>query len=220
VLAYWKALKVGDYLSLKDFQSLAEGGAEGLDCKVAEIRDMAVGDSTTAKALASYRLYELERVGQGPLFLLVLSAGEDFELRSYFVPPGLVPGTRDQLVDRGETWLFLPPPDPEDFISSDLELAPFPDLPALPESGGPVKRVWERSGFGQTLYGSYTGRAGEVPVIVAEYETREEGAPNPLLLVLEENWLDGRGKAIPEGGLVTVLLGSPLDPGSIEVWPA
>lgn len=219
-LAYWRALKAGDYLSLKDFQSLAEAGAEGLDCKVAEIRDIEVGDAATGRSLATYRLCELERVGQGPLFLLVLSAGEDFELRTYFAPPSLVPGTRDQLVDRGDTWLFLPPPNPEDFVSCDLELAPFPDLPAQPESGGEVKRVWERAGFGQTLYGAYKGRQGEVPVILAEYETREEGAPSPLMLVLEENWLDARGRPLASGGLVTVLLGSALDPGSIEVWPA
>jgi hypothetical protein len=218
--AFWNAIALGDFVSLSDFQSLADGGGPGLDCRVRAIRDIALGDPDTGRSLARYRLHELEVVGKAPIHFLVLSAGEDFELRTYFVPEGLPPGSRDQLIDAGRTWLFLPPPDPEDFVSSELEFAPFPDLPALPEAGGPVKRVWAASGFGRPVFGSYPLAGEEVPVILAEYETEEEGAQSPLLLVLEERWMRRDGSALPEGGLVTMMLGTRVDPGSVDLFPA
>ena len=52
-----------------------------------------------------------------------------------------------------------------------------------------------------------------------EYRT-EQPASNPLLLVLEEGGLDTDGEPVPDGGFVTLLLGSPIDPTQMDIYPA
>lgn len=190
-----------------------------MDCKVREVRDICLRDAVGGHVLASYRFHELELEGRASLHFLVLSSGGDFELRAYYAPADWIRGSRDQLIDAGQTWLFLPPPDPEDFISSDLELAPFPDLPPLPDGAGPRKMVFAISGFGRTVFGSYEREGRQVPVMLTEYAAEEADAMNPHLLVLEEAWMDKEGKAAPEGGLVTAMLGCALDPSSVEIYP-
>lgn len=229
--AFWNGIRIGDFVSLADFQSLADAGASSADCRVLGIRDILVGDSADGRPLARYRLHELEGPKDSTLYFLALSSGEEFELRIYFEPAEFSGGTRDDLIDSEQTWLFLPPPDPEDFISSNLEFAPYPDAPAFAENGVPRKRVWSRTGFGRTLYGSYrfdesyrsdgsydTG-GNEVPVMIAEYAADDADAPNPCLLVLEERWLDRRGDPLPSGGLVSVFLGCRIDPSCADVFP-
>jgi hypothetical protein len=228
-LAYWTALKPGDYVSLSDWQSFAEAGSGGLDYKIRDIRRIAVRDAAgqgrgagggaRGKSLAEYHVHELERSGSGSVYLVIVAGGLEFELRVYFAPAAFATGSRDQLVDLGQTWLFLPPPNPDDFISSELEFAPFPDIPALPEAGQELKRQYAMSGFGKAVYGSYEKDGAEIPVIVVEYSTDEEGALNPLVLVLEEGWMDGEGEVLDEGGLVTTLVGCPVERSSVEVFP-
>ncbi|HET7838760.1 MAG TPA: hypothetical protein VFL04_03290, partial [Rectinemataceae bacterium] len=134
-LAHWTGIEAGDFLSLTDPQSFAEGGAAGLDYRVREVRRISVPEATGRGELASYHIHELEREGSGSLYLVLVAAAGQFELRLYFSPSGFASGTRDRLVDLGQTWLFLPPPDPEDFLSSELEDAPYPDIPPVPEAG-------------------------------------------------------------------------------------
>ena len=50
-----------------------------------------------------------------------------------------------------------------------------------------------------------------------EYRT-EQPASNPLLLVLEEGGLDADGEPVPDGGFVTLLLGSPIDLSQMDVY--
>jgi hypothetical protein len=226
-VAYWASLSSGDFVSLSDYASLEAAGGGGLDLRIGAIRDIAlrdaVGDAVRGAAvLARFRIHELERAGAPPLHLVLLAAGSDFELRLYRVPPAWRSGSRDQLVDWGQTWFFLPPSDPEDFISADLELAPFPDLPDV-QGGGATDLVWAMSGFGQPVYGSWQGGGGEVPVILAEYEAEvPEGlaVADPLALYLEENWMRRDGTVLPEGGLVTAMVGRRLGPSDVEAFKA
>jgi hypothetical protein len=181
------------------------------------------------------------REGSGPLYLAAISfpgrepGGEDFELRLYFIPSGLESGTRDDYIDRGDAWLFLPPPDPEDFISSELEYAPYPDVPPIEEKGEERKLVFSRVGPG-CLYAEASDTLA--PAIIAEYsaeysaeyggaeyggaETPEgERAPaNPLMLVLEEGWMREDGSEPEEGGYLTVMLGKVMRTSDLEHWPA
>ncbi|MFA6508791.1 MAG: hypothetical protein WCT14_22020 [Treponemataceae bacterium] len=219
--AFWNSIALGDFVSLSDFQSMADSGGSSLDCRVLGIRDIEVKDSgDDERVLARYRLHELEGPKNTTLFFLVISSGEEFELRNYFIPSEFTSGTRDDLVDSEQTWLFLPPPNPDDFVSSDLEFAPYPDAPEFAEPEGAKKRVWAKAGFGRTVYGSYELGNDEVPVMIAEYQTDEVDAPNPHLMVLEERWMNRRGEAQPSGGLVTVFLGCSIDSTRADVFPA
>jgi|GEM_PF-2645644 len=152
--------------------------------------------------------------GRGPLYLAIADLPERFELRLLFIPSGLEGGSRDEWIDRGDSWLFLPPPDPEDFLSKDLEYAPYPDVPPIDGR----KLLFARSGPG-LLYAE--ARDTGAPTIFAEYEAEGAGAPvaNPLLVVVEEGWMLRDGNEPEEGGFVTAVLGRRLKPEELELWP-
>jgi hypothetical protein len=238
--SYWKAIKSGDFIGIRDaeaFESrLAAGGAgdDGApDYTVGEVRTFALrgpegsmphgpaaqGDKAS---LGEYRFIELLQEGAGSLYLGFVEAEGGFELRLYFIPEGFAGGTRDELIDRGETWLFLPPANPEDFKSSELEYAPYPDVPEMEAEGASRKLVFGPKGPGKSLYGEALDT--EAPVIITEYvaEAPEGGLEpaNPLLLVLEEGWMRPDGSQPEEGGCLTLLLGKVLRTGDIELYPA
>jgi hypothetical protein len=227
--AYWKAIKSGDFVNLRDaeaFESrLAAGGAgdgAGSDYTVGEIRSFVLRGPEGSLPLGEYRFIELLQEGAGPLYLSLVEAEGGFELRLYFIPEGLAGGTRDELIDRGDTWLFLPPPDPEDFKSSELEYAPYPDVPEIEVEGASRKLVFGPKGPGKSLYGEASDTLA--PVIITEYLAESpEGGPepaNPLLLVLEEGWMRPDGSQPEEGGCLTILLGKTMRTSDIELFPA
>jgi len=219
-LEFWLAVKIGDFVTLSDSQSFIAGGSGGLDYRVTDIQRIVVRDRERRREIAHYHLHDLELEGKRRLSLLLLAAGEQFELRAYFRPGQFAAGTRDLLIDRGQTWLFLPPPNPDDFISSQLDYAPYPDVPPIDEGTGPVTRVYAIAGFGKPVYGSYVRNGEEVPTILTEYACDDKGCLNPLLLVVEERWIDPDGRVPEEGGFVTTFLGCPLSTGEVDLFPA
>jgi hypothetical protein len=247
---FWRSLKSGDFVSINDTEafeaSLAEGkrsGGErsggGLDYAVGDIRTFALlgpeskhgfgpraplgarGPLGAHAPLGEYRFIELQREGSGPLYLTLVDLPDSFELRLYFIPAGLEPGTRDEFIDRGQTWLFLPPSNPDDFISAELEYAPYPDVPEIEEGGESRKLLFSRVGPG-SLYGE--GRDTQASVIIVEYAAEApEGArepTNPLLLVLEEGWIKSDGSQPEEGGYLTVLLGKVMRTSDLDCYPS
>jgi hypothetical protein len=223
---YWRSLKGGDFVGISDAQafeaSLAKGGGSGgsLDYEVGEVRRFSLRGTRSGAALGTYAFIELLQEGSGPLYLVLVDLPERFELRLYFIPAGLEPGTRDDFIDRGDAWLFLPPPDPEDFHSSELEYAPYPDVPEIEEEGRSRKLVFSRVGPG-SLYGESLDTGASV--IITEYASDPGGmAPpaNPLLIALEEGWMRSDGTQPEEGGYLTVMLGKVMQTSDLEYWPA
>lgn len=217
---YWRKIKAGDFVSLTDYQSMALGGSEGRDYQVRTVREVIIPDKESSSPLAEYRVHELAAGDDGLLYFVMVLVSKEFELRVYFLPKGFSTGTRDHLVDIGQTWFFLPPADPEDFISSELQYAPYPDIPPIEDNGNAVEREYGPGGFGQPIYGSYRDREEEVPVIITEYATEDEQALNPLILVLEERWILPDGTVPEEGGFVIPLIGCVVHPDSVETYAA
>jgi hypothetical protein len=229
---FWKAIRSGDFVGIRDAEGFAsrladgaEAGTQGQDYAVGEIRDFEIlgpegGGPGKRARLGLYRFIELRKEGSGPLYLVLVEGGEAFERRLYFIPEGLACGTRDELIDAGNAWLFLPPTDPEDFKSSELEYAPFPDVPEIEENGESRKLLFSPAGSGKSLYGEAADTLAAV--IITEYAAEEEENPpaNPLLLVLEEGWIRSDGSQPEEGGYVTILLGKVLRAGDIEHFPS
>jgi hypothetical protein len=242
--AYWKAVKTGDFVALRDLEAFdsrlaappagapasgapADDGS-GPDYRVGEVRRFALRGREAAggrggAAAAQGELTFLELGGGAPLYLcLVEEDSSAFELRLYFTPQGLLCGTRDELIDSGQAWLFLPPPDPEDFKSCDLEYAPYPDLPEIVEGGRARKLLFAPAGPGTSLYGEAvdTGAAVIITQWLAEAEAGGAEPANPLLLVLEEGWMRPDGSLPEEGGYLSIMLGKVLMPGDIEHYPS
>jgi hypothetical protein len=238
---YWRAVKGGDFIALRDAQSfesrLAGGGDSSAEFAVGQVRRfallgrerLAAGPGRAApRPDGEYRFIELQREGSGPLYLTLIQSEENFALRLYFIPSGMTCGTRDELIDAGQTWLFLPPPDPEDFLSSQLEYAPYPDVPEIKEAGlseGQFltrKFIFSPLGPGKSLYAMADDTGA--PAIITEYQGEappgEEAPANPLLLVLEEGWMREDGTLPDEGGYLTPMLGAPIRPEDLELFPA
>jgi hypothetical protein len=222
-LAAWKAMKAGDWLGLRDDEAFLEGGVDGVDYRIGSVSRISLRDRDSDRPIAEYLVATVEASDGIDRSLVLVSSGEEFELRLYFAPPAFARATRDGLIDRGNTWFFLPPADPEDFISADLEYAPWPDFPAFDDGSGkdPGRRklVYGPFGFGQALYGSCERDGETFPLLMVEYATEEE-ARNPLILLLEERWMRPNGEVPPEGGFVTLLSGRALVAGEAELIPA
>lgn len=216
---FWFSLHEGDFITLTDYQSIAAAGGGGKDYRVKGVRSVVIPDKETGKTVAEYRFHELATEDGRMLYFVVVRVENEFELRVYYVPRGFTVGTRDQLIDLGNTWFFLPPADPDDFISSDLEYAPYPDVPPVEENGVAEKREYEPAGFCNAIYGHYRLDREEVPVIIVEYLTTDDQALNPMILVLEERWVLPDGTVPEEGGLVIPLFGCAVLPDSVETYP-
>lgn len=217
---FWRQLRTGSSVSLRDFQALEEANERGLDAdginyQVSGTRAIAMRSPTDA-IIAEYLLFDLTSA-EHIYFLLAVIRGDDPELRVYFIAEGLTPAIRSEMIDQGGTWFFDEPANPEHFVPAELEFARFPVVPPIVEDDREIEAEFVSAGG--ALYGDYAEHGGtRVPVILMEYETRA-GVSNPLLLIIEEGGLDIDGNSIPEGGFMTVLMGSRIDRGQIEVFP-
>lgn len=217
---FWRQLGTGGSVTLRDFQAMAEAAerglqADSLDYQITNRRAIEVR-STAGAVAAEYLLFDLAGA-EHLYFLLAVIRGGDPELRVYFIADGLTPGPRAAVIDAGGTWFFEAPADPDRFVPARLEFARYPAVPPVLDGDREVEA--EFVSYGGALYGDYADRGGaRVPVILMEYETQAD-IQNPLLLIIEEGGLDAGGDSIPDGGFMTVLMGSRVDRGQVEVFP-
>ena len=220
---FWRRLPMGSSVELRDFQALEEAhasgtGSGGLNYEVTAKHHYTFRGAGDA-VVAEYLLFDIADAETSHVLAAVLT-GPHLELRVYYRPDGFQPGTRAALIDQGFAWLFLEPPNPDSFIPYELEFAPQPDVPPI-RDGDEEKELHFRAVTHGPLYGDHRDeQAGrQVPALVIEYRT-EQPASNPLLLVLEEGGLDADGEPVPDGGFVTLLLGSPIDLSQMDIYPA
>ncbi len=215
---YWRNLAEGAYLTLRDFQSLEAYGNDGATYTIGEHKVVEIAGAEGDSVYATYHIYEAIEDGEEIIcYFVVVDLGETFELRFYFVPDGYAVGSREEIIDNGMTWLFLPPENPDDFVAADLELAEYPGTPAVEEMGE-IKTPEFRM-KGKPVYAKYEATIENedriVPVMLTEYETGDQ-TQNPLLLVFEEAWMDQAGQVCEEGGFVTAMLGCTVGPDEVE----
>lgn len=217
---FWRQLR-GGAVTLRDFQAVAEAAerglaADGLDFQIAMKRAINVR-STDDTVIAEYLLFDLTSSDRIE-FLLAIIHSDALELRVYVIAEGLKPGTRSAVIDSGGAWFFAEPADPDRFVPAELEFSRYPAAPPIVDADGREVEA-EFVCHDRALYGDYADGDGKrVPVILIEYETQAD-IQNPLLLILEEGGLDADGDSIPEGGFMTVLMGSKIDRSEVEVFP-
>ena len=221
---FWRRLPAGSSVALRDFQALQEAdltgaaAAGGINYEVTGKRHYTFR-SSGGGVLAEYLLFDISDADTAYVLAAVLT-GEHVELRVYYRPDGFQPGSRAALIDHGFAWLFLAPPNPDSFVPYELEFAPHPDVPPV-QDGGEEKQLAFAATTAGPLYGDFRDERArlQVPALIMEYRT-EQPASNPLLLVLEEGGLDADGEPVPDGGFVTLLLGSPIDLTQMDIFPA
>lgn len=222
---FWRQLPVGSSVALRDFQALEEAHAEagGINYEVVARRHyqfFAAGTGDRRSIVGEYVLFDIETASVTHHLVAVLGApgsGGRPELRVYYRPDGFEPGSRTALLDAGFAWLFAEPPGLDDFVPYELDYAPRPDVPPIDDGEEERELDFVASG-GSPRYGEVEEPGGHrIPVIAVEYRAQQEAA-NPLMLILEEGGLDGEGDAVPEGGFVSLFLGSQIDLTQMDVY--
>jgi hypothetical protein len=137
------------------------------------------------------------------------------DLRTYYVPDEFHHGNRRDILDRGDLWLFQQPSDVNNYAPSDLEFTT--EISYNGEVSGQQMEI-EYSEKGQgALYGEMTTKPAQsgfehgIFAAIVEYQA-EQSCDNPELLLLELG-----GENDQSGGLITLMLGSPISQSDVTV---
>jgi hypothetical protein len=221
---YWLQAKPGDTFILRDEQTLEmlmkERRADfthGVSLTVRVVRTL-----TERNNLMKWVICELEPVrladGEQVWYLVVKVVDREFDLRVMFEPADFRPGSRQDLIDAGTTWLFQPPQDEANFRPEDLEFTMSFDQ-AL-EGGRTV--IYNRKGQG-VLYGEMREQPPPSgipqPQFVAVVEFRADTpCENPEVLIVEMGGVDDpRRGARDAGGFIVLLQGANVSPADLEL---
>jgi hypothetical protein len=210
---FWRALKPGSTISLKDAQALEDSMKAGLGVSA---RDYVVREVRSIKQLegpVEWQLFNVED-GEERLWFLVKIVDEDIALRMYFEVEGLQPGTRSEMIEREMSWLFQEPKDPDDFRCNELGYAE--EIIQAIEEDGEEKEIRFRIKPQGELHGACTHEPQQswpqvMMATVVEYASQQACA-NPELLLLELG-----GESGEDGGVITLFQGCDVRFSEVDV---
>jgi len=209
---YWQALKTGTIVTLNDELAMQEsqeklGKVGGLSYTIIETRRL-----RESRDMASWTMHQLKG-NYAPfdtqrLWLVVKVVDREMSLGVFEQVKELSPGTRKQLVNRGDIWLFQKPKDENNFLCNDLLYTM--DI-TRNINGSDV--VYSQKPQGE-LHGMLSvdppqSGVGQTMATIVEYATDVE-TDNTELLVLEIGDSD-------DGGNITIYEGGPINPAEIDV---
>ncbi len=210
---FWRALKPGSTISLKDAQALEDSMKAGLGVSA---RDYVVREVRSIKQLegpVEWQLFNVED-GEERLWFLVKIVDEDIALRMYFEVEGLQPGTRSEMIEREMSWLFQEPKDPDDVRCNELAYAE--EITQAIEVEGEEKEIRFRIKPQGELHGACTHEPQQswpqvMMATVVEYAS-QQACENPELLLLELG-----GESGEEGGVITLFQGCDVRFSEVDV---
>ncbi len=220
--AFWRSLRPGSTIVLKDEQTLADMISSGES--VASGRDYSLREAwrlQEAHGIAEWQFFRIHSArDEDATWLLIKSAGDALSAGVYFEADGFTPGNREDLLNQQMYWAFAQPPDPNHYKLQDLVFAP--QLHFNVEVNGAPRQAE----FGKIGNLEFHGKASADPApsdlsfaqstemmgTVAEYRTTEP-VPNPKIIFFEA------GIPNPGGGLIRMLQGSDISVSDIEVLP-
>jgi hypothetical protein len=176
-------LRKGDIVHLRDAQSMRDAeklgtGSRGLRCEVtstAQVRE--------SHDLATWTFVRLQAPKQ-ELLLMVKRVDQD-ETVYCFYPDQVEAGTRNEIIDRGDKWVYQPPENPADFNPMRLSYT------------GDMVRHWgdgkddtylqkaQRELHGEWVEAPARSGVGVLTATVVEYRCDNPEQENPEWLVLE-----------------------------------
>ena len=185
-------IKTGDVVILKDLQTLLHllpGDADvtnGVDAVVTAVTEIHV-----APNVCDYTLIETNTA----LSLLIKRAGRFEDIRVMFAVDGVPSGDRQDWIDGGAQWLFLPPVQ-EMYSACDLEY---------------TGEIWNGDLLYKEKHGSLYGSVE--PAVVHEWTAGfvTEQCANPEIVVIETGRIFDR-----RGGFITFLQGAYVASSDIE----
>lgn len=216
---YWLYLQPGDLLAVNDMQAFedvlegAHGSSYGIDFQVQSTQRMRSATNHWEAVLCELKHLE-QQPGEQPLWLLAWRERGATTLSVYYAPEGFTPGTRADLLDREETWLFEEPTR-DDWRPNELRINAEVEHVGTRRDGSE-----EAQRFGQLpggpAVGGLTAEPGPrileaVQVVRWRCDTAEK---NPLMLLIERG---GTGRM--EGGTLRLLLGTEVRGNELDVTP-
>lgn len=214
---FWRALKPGSTIILKDEQTLQDMIESGET--LAAGRDYQVEEAWRVRERQDVAEWQFFRIrsphDEDATWLLVKSAGDALSAGVYFEADGFQPGSRRDILDQNNFWVFNEPRDPDNYRVQELQFASH--LYFNVDLNGEVREVEFAKMGNLEFHGSATA---DPPVpgndrmvgTVAEYETMLP-VPNPKVAFLET------GIPGSNDGLVRMLQGADIRMSDLEVLP-
>ena len=210
---FWKGIKPGSTITLKDKQAIEDAMEKGQGMKGMDYMVKVVYRIKELNGLAQWILFLLDDPGES-IWVMAKIVDQEVDLRVYFEHPQFEPGNRKDMIDQENLWLFLEPDNPDDFQYNDLK---FTDQIEIEEDDDEML-VYRQKGFkemhGKCVLLPVLSGMGEPIATIAEYKA-DRACENPELLLFE---LGGQDSS--EGGLIRLMLGCSLRPTEIDILEA
>ena len=210
-LAPWLHFPPGSFITLSDSQSLEDSQkrGEGFQGIRFAVESTLVADDT--EGFASWVMLQLNDNHQR-LLLVVKAVDNALDHRIYYANEDFRPARREEVVRRGDTWLFEAPEDENNFEPADLRYAA-----EIVQTLGDRAITYVRKDQGErhanaTETPNPLGLTQQIATVV-EYST-SDATDNPELLVLEI------GAASRRTGEITLYLGCPIRETEIDLLKA
>ena len=210
-LAPWLHFPPGSFITLSDNQSMDDSQKRGEGFQ--GIR-FAVESTLIADDMEGFGSWVMLRLNDNHqrLFLLVKAVDEAIDYRLYYANEDFHPARREEVIRRGDTWLFEPPQDENNFDPGDLRYAA-----ELIQTADEKVITYVRKDQGERHANvietpNPLGLTEQIATVV-EYST-SDATENPELMVFEI------GAASRRTGEVSLYLGCPIRESEIDVLKA
>ena len=207
----WVSFPPGSFIILSDNQSKEDSQkrGQGFNGIRYAVETSAIADDT--EGLASWALITLNDQYQ-KLLLVVKSVDDAIDHRIYYANEQFRPARREDVIKRGDLWLFEPPENENDFDPADLQYTA-----EVVQKTDTAELVYVRKDQGERHadYVETPNRSGarDLVATIVEYST-SDATDNPELMILEI------GSAARRTGEVNLYLGCAIDPSEIDVLKA
>ncbi len=209
----WRKIKKQTVIVLKDEQAILDSmeagkGVDGLEYIVTEVQKIKEQNGS-----CEWIILYLDNPKDDSVKLVVKIVDDEIDLKVYFEDKdSFTPGNREDVIDRGDFWLFKEPKDVEDFKLEELEYSSEIDWNF--EEEGDVIFSLKSQGI---LFGEeYNKSSREVFATCAEYQS-EVDCCNPELFVFEVEEVNSKGKLGEKGGYIQYWFGCPISENDLEV---
>jgi len=180
---FWKSLKIDDIIGLQDKQAIEDQMEEGKILGETDYEIKTIRTFKDSNGLSERLFLTLEREDE-EIMMVVKIVDDIVEQRIFFKVDEFDIGNRQDILDRGDEWIFKEPEDPEDFQVSELEYADVIEQ-VVDEEEVEFNQLPQGELSGECKYNPPESGMGDIFMTISEYST-DVDCDNPFLLIIEE----------------------------------
>jgi len=201
---FWLQVKPGDIVLLSDKQALEDSMKAGLGVKPLKYSVDSIVSITDFDGLATWRLFHMKSADVSQELLMTVKVVDRlFDVLLYY-QTDFQPGSREDIVRRGDLFLFQKPTDPTNYAPKDLL---FTD--SLEKDG--CRWVVKLGSFhGEAKFTPDKTGVGDLFATMTEYSLTSGVTDDKELLIVE------LGK---DNGLITLYAGCTVNLNEVDIFP-